>query len=127
MNSLRLPGGWGSILGAPLLLAELLFLCKLVRHMRTLMGRPGPFGRPHTALPVWRLRRRLRYMVRKYAEHAPYWQVRTPPLPSMLLQRAPPAAPRPRHPHGRLTVAPHAHSPPPRLRKRRSSCGRARS
>ena len=60
----------------PILLAEALYALRLVLHVRALQGRTGFGGRPHTALPTARLVERLKYLVFKYSDHAPYWQAR---------------------------------------------------
>jgi len=61
-------------LGLPVLVAEGLYALKLLRHVRTLQGRSNCFGRPHTPLPLDRLRTRLRYLIARYKPNAPFWQ-----------------------------------------------------
>ena len=62
------------LIGWPLLALEALGVLHLLRHVRALHFKTNCLGRPHTKLPPERLRARLRYLVAKYADHAPYWQ-----------------------------------------------------
>jgi hypothetical protein len=62
------------VVAIPILVLELAYALRLLRHIDTLQNRRGIFGTWHTPLSKERLRVRLQYLVAKYAEHAPYWQ-----------------------------------------------------
>ena len=78
---------YGLYVGVPVLVVELGYALRLLRHMRALLGRRSclpPRLRSFweaqlrgTPLPKQRLRVRLQYLVGRYARHAPYWQVMT--------------------------------------------------
>jgi len=61
-------------IATPVMVCEIAFAIKLLRHMRTVLGRRNCFGQHHTRLSNARLRVRLQYLMAKYADHAAYWQ-----------------------------------------------------
>ena len=62
------------LIGLPLFAIEGLYGLKLLRHVRTLQGLSSFGSKPHTTLSNARLERRLKYLIAKYAMHAPFWQ-----------------------------------------------------